>query len=249
MTELAVNRATPASRDTIISRGLRDYFYFGMSWLILVVAAYGFSFTIDRNLIHPAIPRPGILYVHATVFTGWLFFFILQAALVRTRNVRVHRSVGWFGMALGGVMPFLGVATAIVMGRFDTVQLRQTDAELTLIIPLWDMVSFGSAFALAMVWRKRPEFHRRLILIACCALTAASFGRFPERILPPALFYAGVDGLILLGVARDLMVERSIHRVYRYAVPVLIAGQLVVMYTLFHSPAIWLRIAHTILWS
>src|SRR5436305_1841871 len=109
MTELAVDRTTRASRDTMISRGLGDYFYFGMSWLILVVVAFGFSPTVDRNLLHPAIPRPGILYVHATVFTGWLFFFILQSALVRTRNVRVHRSVGWFGMVLGGAMPFLGV--------------------------------------------------------------------------------------------------------------------------------------------
>jgi len=249
MTELAVHRTTPASRDTIISRGLGDYFYFGMSWLILVVVAYGFSHTVDRNLIHPAIPRPGILYVHAAVFTGWLFLFVLQSALVRTRNVRIHRSVGWFGMGLGGAMPFLGVATAIVMGRFDTVQLHQTDAELTLIIPLWDMVSFGAAFAMAMYWRKRPEFHRRLILIACCALTAASFGRFPERVLPPALFYAGVDTLILLGPVRDLITERSIHRVYRYALPLIVAGQSVVMYTLFHSPASWLRIAHAILWS
>jgi hypothetical protein len=249
MTELAVDRSTRASRDAMISRGLREYFYFGMSLLILAVVAYGFSNTIDGNLIHPAIPRPGILYVHAAVFTGWLFFFILQSALVRTRNVRVHRSLGWFGMALGGAMPFLGVATAIVMGRFDTVQLHQTDAELTLIIPLWDMASFGAAFALAMYWRKQPAFHRRLILIACCMLTAAAFGRFPERILPRALFYAGVDALILLGPVRDLIVERTIHRAYRYVLPAIVAGQLAVMYTLFHSPAIWLRIAHAILWS
>jgi hypothetical protein len=68
-----------------------------MSLLIAVVVAFGFSQTIDMNLIHPSIPRPFLLYVHAAVFTGWLVFFILQSALVRTSNVRIHRAVGAFG--------------------------------------------------------------------------------------------------------------------------------------------------------
>ena len=44
------------------------------------------------------------------------------------------------------------------------------------------------------------------------------------------MFYAGVDFLILLGVIRDLIVNRSIHQVYRYALPAIILGQVVVMY-------------------
>jgi hypothetical protein len=218
-----------------------------MSLLISGIVVYGFSYTIDTNLIHPAVPRPFLLYVHATVFSGWLVFFILQSALVRTRNVRVHRSIGWFGLGMGAVMPVLGVTTAVTMGRFNTVQLHQNDAEPALIIPLFDMVVFATSFVLAMYWRTRPEFHRRLILIACCALTAAAFGRFPARILPPVLFYSGVDFLILLGVVRDLIVNRSIHRVYRYALPAIIIGQIVVMYTVTHSPALWIKFAHAVL--
>jgi hypothetical protein len=34
------------------------------------------SLTIDKNLIHPAVPLPWLLYVHATIFTGWLGFFV-----------------------------------------------------------------------------------------------------------------------------------------------------------------------------
>ena len=226
---------------------LDNHFYFLMSLLISGIVAYGFSHTINANLFHPAVPRPFILYVHAIVFSAWLVFFILQSALVRTRNVRVHRSIGWFGLAMGALMPVLGVATAVTMGRFDTVQLHQTDAEPTLIIPVFDMAVFATSFGLAMYWRTKPDFHRRLILIACCALTAAAFGRFPSRILPPILFYAGVDFLILLGVARDLIVSRRIHRVYRYTLPPILAGQAVVMYTVTHSPALWMKFAHAVL--
>jgi hypothetical protein len=115
------------------------------------------------------------------------------------------------------------------------------------MIPLFDMVAFTVSFVLAISWRKQPEFHRRLLLIASCALTAAAFGRFPSGLLPPVVFYAGVDVLILLGVARDLIVDRRIHQVYLCAIPALIVGQIVVMYTNVHRLPYWLRIADAIL--
>ena len=80
---------------------LNQYFYLFMSLLIAAVVIYGFSQTIDQNLIHAAPPRPWLLYLHGAVFSAWVIFFIVQSALVRTRNVRVHRKLGWFGVGLG----------------------------------------------------------------------------------------------------------------------------------------------------
>jgi hypothetical protein len=190
---------------------------------------------VGKNLIHPAVPPPLILYVHAVVFRGWLLFFILQSGLVRAHNVWWHRRIGWFGMALGITITVVGVSTAITMARFNTVQLHSGDEDSFLMIPLFDMVCFTTTFALAICCRKKPEFHRRLMLIATCALIAAAFGRFPERLLPHEFFYAGVAGLILLGVVRDLMVSRTVHRVYLYALSMYIVGQTLVTYTAFHQ--------------
>jgi len=228
--------------------GLLDrYFYFLMALLIPAIVVFGFSFTIGKNLIHPAIPRPSILYVHAAVFSGWLAFFLLQSALVRTHNVKWHRSIGWFGATFGALIPVIGVATAIAMARFDIAQLHQSHVEMDMMIPLWDMVAFTTTFALAIYWRQKPEYHRRLVLVATCVLTAAAFGRFPPYLLNPVLFYAGVDLLVLFGAARDWVVCRKIHPVYLYALPVLAVGQAIVMYTNTHNLQYWLRIARAIL--
>ena len=67
-------------------------------------------------LFHPAIPRPFLLWIHSIVFASWVVFYILQSALVRTHNVKVHRSVGWFGVALAAAMVPLGFAIAVIMG-------------------------------------------------------------------------------------------------------------------------------------
>jgi hypothetical protein len=75
------------------------------------------------------------------------------------------------------------------------------------------MIAFCTAFALAIRWRKKPEFHRRLMLVASCCLTAAAFARFPFITITEIRWYGGVDLLILLGVLHDLVVIRKVHAV------------------------------------
>ncbi len=57
----------------------------------------------------------------------------------------------------------------------------------------------------------------------------------------------GGDALILLGVARDLMVNRRIHAVYRYVLPMLIAAQVYAVQLAFHPPAWWVKITNAII--
>ena len=97
-------------------------------------------------------------------------------------------------------MVVLGLATTVAMGRFNWHTLHEADGVPFILVPFNDMAAFAVTLSLAIYWRKKPEFHRRLILIATCALTAAGFGRFPINFPPPLNFYYGVDLLILLGV-------------------------------------------------
>jgi len=211
-----------------------------MSLIIAGVVIYGFSYTVDDNLIHPAIPRPWLLYVHAFVFSAWLPLFIAQAALIQTRNVATHRRLGQWGLVHGAAIPILGVATAIVMTKFRLAH-GEPDAADSLPIPLFDMIAFTSAFSLAAIWRHRKEFHRRLMFMATCTLTAAAFGRMPA--LDHAdWFYLGVDALILIGALWDLFVTGTVHAVYRYGLPAMILGQSLAAYIRW-SPE-WIAFAH-----
>jgi hypothetical protein len=228
-------------------RGLVDkYFYFAVSLLIPVIVVSGFSQTVNENLFHAAVPRPLILWFHGAAFSSWVVFFMFQSLLIRTRNVKWHRFFGWFGAALGAAMVPLGTATAIVMGRFDTYQLHLSGTEPFLIIQLYDMAAFGTMLILAVAWRKKPELHRRLIFIATCLLLDAAFGRF-DFMFDHNLFLFGPDLVIGLGVVRDLLVNRRIHRVYLTALPALIVLQSLVIFTWRSEASWWVRIAHTIL--
>jgi len=164
---------------------------------------------------------------------------------VRTRKVSVHRALGWFGATLAALMVVLGIAVAVVMTRFDTVVLHQKGVEAFLSIPFLDMLLFGSCIALAIYWRTKPEYHRRLIFIASCLLMDAAIGRF-EFMFNHSLFYAALDCLILLGVVRDWVVDKRVHKVYLYALPSLIVVQSLAIYAWRINPKWWQAITQAI---
>jgi hypothetical protein len=210
-----------------------------------LIVVYGFSQTVDHNLIHAAPPRPWILWLHGIVFSSWVVFFIFQSSLIRTHNVKLHRTMGWFGVGLASVMTVLGLSTSIVMDRFNAVLFHDPGGITFFAIQLEDIVAFTTFFWLAVYWRKKPEYHRRLILTATCVLMTAAIARFPHSSV--VLAYFGVDALILLGVLRDLIVNRKVHVVYRYALPALIVWQTFWVQTWLHHPAWWVKVTNAII--
>jgi len=242
----AVTLPMPAVSTDGLKGWVSRYFYFAMSLLLGALVVWGFSRTIGDNLFHPAVPRPILLWIHGAAFSAWVAFFIAQSTLVRIHRVSWHRLMGWFGAGLATMMVPLGFVIAVVMARFDTFQLHQTGGEAFLAIPFYDMTAFGVLIALAICWRKKTEFHRRLIFIATCGLMDAPVGRF-AFLFDHNLFYLCLDLLMAMGVLRDLVVDRRVHKVYLYALPVLIVGQNLAIYTWRINPAWWRAITGPIM--
>lgn len=196
-------------------------FYLAMSVMMLALVTYGFSNTIGPGLLHTRRPVRDImlLSIHGAVFYALMLFMVAQAALIRLRHIRLHRLLGWFGAA--------DAVLVVIMGLWAT--FHQPAPFALGMVGVLSMAGFGIPVALAILWRKRPAYHRRLLLIGTAMLTNAAFARFPGSYLPGHFFYAGTDLLIAIGVARDLWKERSIHVVYRYAMPILLAAEIAVL--------------------
>jgi len=225
---------------------LSRYFYFSMSLVMTGIVIWGFSHTVDQNLLHAKPAKPLLLWMHGAAFSTWMLFFIAQSGLVRIRKVSLHRALGWFGAALAATMVVLGCMVTVIMTRFDMVVLHQTGVDSFIMVGFWDMALFGTCVALAILWRKRPEYHRRLILVATCGLMDAGIGRF-DFWFNHSIFYIGVDLLLVAAMIRDLVVDGRIHKVYLYALPVMMVGQTITVYLWRANPAWWQATTHAIL--
>jgi hypothetical protein len=243
---LAARNEKEASTTKQFKTFLGQYFYLCMSLVLAALVIVGFSRTVNASLLHANPPRPLLLWIHGAAFSTWMIFFIAQSALVRARKVSVHRLLGWLGAALAAVMVVLGLKIAVVMTRFDTDVLHQKGVESFLSIPLVDMIIFGSLIAMAIYWRKKPEYHRRLVFVASCQLMDAAIGRF-DFMLNHNLFYLALDCLIVLGMVRDWVVDKRVHKVYLYALPLLIVVQSLAIYAWRINPKWWQGITQAIL--
>jgi FtsH-binding integral membrane protein len=241
----ATTRTTSQSK---LQNFLCRYFYFTMSLVFAATVLIGFSRTVDSNLFHANPPRPTLLWFHGTAFSLWVVFFILQSALVRVKKISVHRLLGWFGLALAAIMAVLGTVIAVIMARFDTSILHQADAKPFISIPFVDMLIFGVCVALAIYWRKKPDFHRRLLFLATCNLMDAPFGRF-DVLFNNALFYPALDTFILCGLLRDWYVDGRVHKLYLYALPPILLLHAAAVFTWRVNPTWWQSITTAILGS
>lgn len=221
---LPVSRPKPIYRP--VNRTAERVFYTGMAILICVCVYIGFGPTYFRaGMLRAPLPSP-IVHVHGAVFTLWILLFTLQAAFISARRVKWHRSLGTVAFCLPPIMIVLAVTTAIKALRRGA-RIGPLDPSTSVAIPLIGIVAFSIVIYASWRARRRPDAHKRLILIATMGITGAAFGRFPwDRIgLPPAAgAMTGVGTFLLFLLAFELITLRRIHRSTMWAAPLVFAS-------------------------
>src|SRR5579859_5204394 len=125
---------TAASPRPVVSPAARDRkFYTGMGLVMMLTALVGFSRTYFLGLIsgHATtitgrVPNATV-HLHAFLFTSWLVLFIMQTSLVATHRVKVHRKLGYLGVALGAAMIIVGARTAVEAARLGASGQRPVE--------------------------------------------------------------------------------------------------------------------------
>ena len=170
-------------------------------------------------------PLPFYLHAHGVVFSSWIAFFIAQVTLVAVRRTDVHRKLGWAGASLAALMVIVGVTAAILSGRRD-VAAGQEDAALTfLTIPLFSMVVFPVLVASAVYFRRQPETHKRLMLLATISILDAPLARWPGAPSSIGQIYVLVDLFIVAAIVYDLISRRRVSPAYLWGGLLIVAGQ------------------------
>lgn len=210
-----------------LDRTAERVFFAGMALLLCTVVFIGFFRTFfGVGFVEAPLPSP-VLLVHGIVFTAWMLLFLMQAALVSAHRVAWHRTLGIAAFCLPPLMIVLGVIAAIdALGR--KVTIGPLDPATSLALPLVNITAFAIVISAAWRERRRPDAHKRLVVLATISLSTAALGRFPwaQMGIPAAAGpVIGLAALILLVVAYDVLSLRRVHRSTMWAAPVVfVAG-------------------------
>jgi hypothetical protein len=230
-TELAFDRRRSENR-----------FFSGMTVVILLAVVLGFARTYFlRGLLPLPTPAPlgltPLIHFHGLLFTGWVFLLLIQARLVATRRIDIHRRLGVAAAVLAALMVAVGTLVAIEavvrgIGPFGM------DPRGFLIVPLVALGLFA-VFVVMGIWARRdPQRHKRLMLLATIALLPPAIARWvlPLGFAPPVVLVVASLFLVPL-VVWDLKTRRRLH-------PVTLWGGLLLVV----SGPLRLALAHTEAW-
>ena len=167
-----------ATETPDVARRFRPSFFFWMTLAMCFFVFGGFGMTYLFPMTTGTFPpAPPIVHLHGFIFFSWMILLAVQAGLVSAGNVRLHRSLGTFGIALGAVVIYTGIAMQLIAsGRgLGSGNPPGTDG---LYLGLAAFIGFVLMFTLAMRNTRRPEIHKRMILFAMLPVLPPGVNRF-----------------------------------------------------------------------
>ena len=168
----------PADAAVTTARRFRPSFSF---WMTLAMAFFVFG-GFGMHSFLPALrgnfpPAPPIVHLHGLVFIAWMILLLVQSALVNVGNVKLHRTLGTWGIAQGTATILIGLMLQLIASSRGYFAGRPAGTD-GLYLGLLAFLGFAVMFTLAIRNRTRPDIHRRMILFAMLPVIPPGVNRF-----------------------------------------------------------------------
>jgi hypothetical protein len=220
-------------------------FYVGVGLVALGLIFWGFAPTYYLKLLFGAPALSTRLHIHGAIMSCWLVLFFVQACLISAHRVDLHRRLGMAGVAIAILVVIVGSTTTFnaaareVGNHSDEAISRVTVLGLELV----QMALFAALVGAAIWMRRRPDFHKRLMLLGTACMTPSAFSRIPvnlsfmvSNMLSILILF---NLFVLVCVSIDALRNRRLHPAFGWGGLLAIAG-LDVAYVGAISPP-WIR--------
>jgi hypothetical protein len=166
--------------QTAVTGNRRFYTWFAVGAFLIIFA--GFAHTYYLRLVFETKGLPVLLHLHGFLFTSWFVLFFVQVRLVARHRVDLHRKLGVVGAFLAPLCACVAIGVSFNAGRRfvlahpnSLTNLRARPAAMDFGTSLMFLVLVG----IALYFRRRPEIHKRVMVLACCSILLPAIGRIP----------------------------------------------------------------------
>lgn len=207
--------------------GDRPSYFLILSFVGLLAAVIGFAKTFFVPVSQGTFSAPVSVHVHGAFAFAWIILFVVQNVLVNQRKYQLHRTLGLIGIIIAiGVM-----VTMIPVGIFAVDRELGRDSSGAAYSGLLGVVISGLLFfsmvLAGLITRRRPDYHKRFMLLATIVVLWPAWFRFRHyfpSVPHPEIWFALVlaDSLIVISWFWEWLTLRKIH-------PVLLWGGLFII--------------------
>jgi hypothetical protein len=157
-----------------------------MSAVLLLIVLVGFAPTFYLRAFFEVAPIRPFLYIHGALLSGWFVVLIWQACLISARRFDLHRRLGIVGLTLAAGTVITGAAATVSVVPRLLARFADRGDPWPLVIPriaplVWynfaSLLAFSVFVSAAVLLRRRPEVHKRLMLLASASIIGPALGR------------------------------------------------------------------------
>lgn len=203
-------------------------FFTVMALVLAATVVAGFGPGYWRS-IGSAEGLPIWVHLHGMAMGLWVALFVTQVVLIRRGAYRLHRTLGLASIGLVAIIVPLGSLTNVLAIRRGATPPFFTNAELFAVDQL-DLVLFAGLYGWALIMRKAPAWHKRLLLSGLVLLSYPAIARIGvirsfgiEAIVPISITLVLV--LAMAGPVHDLIRYRRVHPAFVWGTGIVFLAQ------------------------
>lgn len=220
-----------------MKRTKNDWFYVVMAIAMLLVNFIGFGQSFFFKSFFDTPELPFRTHLHGLIFTSWFVLLPVQAILVRRRKMAVHQRLGWFGalLALSMIISSIQILYHRAL-EFDGTEDSLLNTALVVSGNVTLLFLFSMFTGLGILFRTRPDWHKRFMLLASVAMMPQALGRLGRLPLPRLVepvaneILFGLGGMLVLLIViliHDLIQRGRLHAVSGFG-SIFLMGMLVI---------------------
>jgi hypothetical protein len=222
-----------------VPRRRKSRYFLVASCLALAVTLVGFFKTFFLPSLRGTFSAPAVIYIHGALLFSWTALLVTQSILVQRGKVGLHRQLGLLSLGLVPCVAVSTMAAGVFAMKRDLAHGGGQTAISSLLGTFTAPLLFAALVSAALIYRRRPEIHKRLMLLAMMAIIWPAFFRFrhyfPSVANPEFIFGLILpDSMVLASMLWEGLTIGRIHKVYLTAGLALVAENFAEFY-LFDS--------------
>jgi len=183
---IAAGARTPVHAPHLAARRAasdrRFYVVAGVVMLLCTAGGFRNFYLHGHNPVGGEI-TPRILpfvVLHGLAMTAWVILFLVQSVFIQTGRRKLHMAIGPLGSLFGVAAAIFGLIAATYSAHFNPHASDVFGGARVFLSTMYaEMLLFGTFVALGYFYRRKPDAHRPMMLLATVILQSGSLGRLP----------------------------------------------------------------------
>ena len=177
--------------------------------------------------------------------SSWCALFFVQTCLVETRRVDQHRRLGILGAALALLVVTVGAYVTVLATKREVDHNFMGPFHYLLGINFVNLAVFGVLVVAGLTLRNRPQFHKRLMLLATISILAPAIARIMLLFTRNGMVqFVGFYFCVLACVVADTIRNRRLHPAIGWGALLIVVSFHATFYAV--QTELWMNIVTTI---